>query len=69
MTKRMLVSIWLALLVPAIGCSPKAADRAAAVEKAGQAAREWLNLVDAGNYEESWKQAAGFFRSRITDQQ
>ncbi|ABV35665.1 conserved hypothetical protein [Shewanella sediminis HAW-EB3] len=31
------------------------------------AAKEWLNIVDAGNYIESWKKADSFFKSQLTE--
>lgn len=27
---------------------------------------QWLNIIDAGNYEQSWDQSAPFFQSQIT---
>jgi hypothetical protein len=36
-------------------------------EKAAQkSAEQWLTLVDAGNYDESWSQASEFFQSHVT---
>jgi hypothetical protein len=35
-------------------------------EKATRAAAEWLAIVDAGNYGESWKQASDAFRANMT---
>jgi tRNA A-37 threonylcarbamoyl transferase component Bud32 len=31
------------------------------------AAQAWLTLIDAGNYSESWKQAAAFFQGSVTE--
>lgn len=43
---------------------------AEAPEKAAQsAAREWLLLIDAHQYAESWKQAATIFRQQVTPEQ
>ena len=40
----------------------------ASKEKAGVASAEkWLGLVDRGEYAESWKEAATFFRNHITE--
>lgn len=36
---------------------------------ASAAAREWIALVDAGNWEESWREAADLFQSQVTAQQ
>lgn len=33
---------------------------------ATNAAQQWLSLVDAGRYGESWDQASSFFQSKIT---
>ncbi len=35
--------------------------------KAIQAALSWLTLIDAGNYSESWNQAAAIFRGSVTE--
>ena len=38
-------------------------------EKAAIAAAEaWLALVDAGKYDESWAQAAGYFKNALTEE-
>ncbi len=34
-----------------------------------RAARVWLAVVDAGNYDESWQATAGYFRSAVGKQQ
>lgn len=50
-----------------VGASLPAAEEP---NKAAQAAAEkWLALVDAGNYGESWEQAASFFRKALTKEQ
>ena len=39
-------------------------------EKAAVAsAKKWLGLVDGGKYGESWKEAAGFFRNAVKQEQ
>jgi hypothetical protein len=38
-------------------------------EAALKAAKAWLALVDAGKYEESWRNSAELFRSHITAEQ
>lgn len=38
-------------------------------EAAGEAAAAWLELVDAGAYEESWEAAAGLFRRSISKEE
>ena len=34
-----------------------------------RAARAWLAVVDAGNYDESWQSAAGYFKAAISKDQ
>ena len=36
---------------------------------ASAAAREWIALVDAGNWKESWNEAAALFQAQVTAQQ
>ena len=72
--------IALTLAALALSASPQAAqDRAAPSQSAGsaapaaetgatQAARQWLALVDAGNWQESWAATAQSFRSMNTVQ-
>jgi len=38
-----------------------------AEQAAVRAAEEWLTLVDAGNFEESWERAAAVFKSGISE--
>jgi len=48
-------------------CSAALAQDAAAKQQAAeQAAQTWLALVDHGDYDQSWQQAASFFQSKIT---
>lgn len=44
-------------------------DEAAAIAAAEEAALAWLELVDAGDYEASWEQAAPALRDAVTSQQ
>ena len=39
-----------------------------AEESAVKAAENWLALVDAGKYEVSWNEAAGFFKNAVSKQ-
>lgn len=58
--KRYLVVALLLLLPLYAGAQEKP-------EKAAQkSAEQWLSLVDAGNYDESWSQASEFFQSKVT---
>jgi hypothetical protein len=38
-------------------------------DEAVKVAKEWLGLVDAGEYGESWRQAASLFRGAVTEPQ
>jgi len=70
--KNTVLSLVLVLLVA--GCSrqtennvvPSAAGPEAVAQKA---AEQWLALVDAGNYAESWKTAAGYFQTAVPQSQ
>jgi|GEM_PF-771236 len=37
-----------------------------AADAATSAAREWLKLIDTGNYSQSWKEADGFFQAGVS---
>lgn len=50
-------------VAPAVGADSSAHGAAVA------AAEQWLQLVDAGNYAESWKQAAPVFRDAVPQAQ
>lgn len=45
---------------------PAANEASAEIEAATAAATEWLALVDAGEYEESWRQAASGLQDAVT---
>jgi len=53
------------VLVLVLAATARAAD-SEAVAKAGDAAKSWLALVDAGNYAASWDDAAAYFRGAVT---
>lgn len=54
----------IAVLLLTVSASLIAQDTS---EKAAEkSAEQWLALVDAGKYDESWNQAAEFFRSHVT---
>lgn len=46
------------------GCSPK--QNAEAERLGASAAQRWLELIDTQNYAASWEQAAGLFKSAIS---
>lgn len=41
-------------------------DVVAKREAAVQVAQNWLAVVDTGNYDESWQEAASFFQSKVS---
>ena len=51
------------LFAPVSGCSGETEDHAVKI------AEEWLQLVDKGKYEDSWKEAATLFRAAVTVEQ
>jgi hypothetical protein len=58
------------LIVLFIGLAGPTAMASDAKEAAAlRAARSWLSLVDAGNYEASWRSAARYFKSAVTQEQ
>jgi len=58
-------------LVLALGASLLVGSPALAepVQDGSKAAKEWLALVDAGKYGQSWEQAARFFKKNVTKEQ
>lgn len=56
-----------ALIVLLIGCTAAAVFGGEREDAAVEAAEAWLALVDAGDYDESWKEAASFFRSAVKE--
>ena len=61
--KRLISIAMLALLL----CSVSFAQDDAAKKKAAQASAEsWMALVDAGDYAQSWDQAASFFKGKVS---
>ncbi|TFG53907.1 MAG: DUF4019 domain-containing protein [Gemmatimonadales bacterium] len=68
------VVVLLAGLVgtPMVGAQEKAmtdSGETAAVEAAKQAAKSWLELVDATEYGKSWAAAASMFKAAVTEEQ
>jgi hypothetical protein len=59
---------WLSALSLAGLARPLRADEGAE-EQAATAARDWLDLVDAGRYATSWEAAAPTFRSAVPPEQ
>ena len=65
-TRRMMCAVMLGLIVAVVsGRTAEPAKEKAAVS----AAEQWLSLVDEGKYGESWKEAAGYFRNAVKQEQ
>lgn len=60
---------FLALLLLVIGCLGATFAGPEDVKAADDAAQKWLALVDDGKYGESWDQAAGLFKEKLTKDQ
>jgi len=70
--KNIALSLVLVLLVSA--CSHKTESNVVtgnppAEAAAQKSAEQWLALVDAGNFAESWKTAAGYFQTAVSQDQ
>ena len=52
------ISIAVALLIATLSFAKNTDEVAAAID--------WLEIVDSGNYEQSWERSAPFFQSQIT---
>ena len=69
--KTITLSLILVLFVSA--CSKKSESTVTNIPQAKaaaqKAAEQWLALVDAGSYAESWKNASAFFQSAVTRDQ
>jgi Protein of unknown function (DUF4019) len=57
----------LAILVAIAACSPQASKED--TRQAEAAARNWLTLIDAADYAQSWDTAAAYFRNSISQPQ
>lgn len=55
------------LFAVAVTCAPAGAQKSQATAQAHAAVSKWLALVDAGDCSQSWKQAAGLFRSGVSE--
>ncbi len=55
---------WI-LAIAVIAAATAAAPREQDTEAAITAARQWLAVVDAGDYAESWRQAAAYLRNAV----
>jgi hypothetical protein len=66
MKKHVFVAIVIAaMLLAGISCATNTGKEKDAVA----AARNWLTLIDMGNYSASWQEAAGYFKSAVRQDQ
>lgn len=66
MKRRHVITVGALVLTLALGAGVQAGE---AEDQAVKAAKEWLALVDAGEYADSWTEAAGYFRNAVTQAQ
>ena len=66
MKKFVLVMIGIGI-ISIIGCS--SSGNSEAEEAALKSAKAWLSLVDSEKYEESWDEAAEFFKNAVPEEQ
>jgi hypothetical protein len=59
----------LALLLAAMWAAPAAAQNDDRIEAALKASETWLDLIDAGQYDQSWRTAADYFQNVVNRQQ
>ena len=59
----------LTVMILVLAFVPVAAISGEAEDQAVKAAEEWLALVDQGEYEASWEEAAALFKSVVTVEQ
>lgn len=57
------VPLFLLLSVGAV------ADESESVRLAEEATQSWLSLLDAGDYEASWREAAAIFKQQLTERE
>ena len=60
---------FVVLLVSMLALSQPARASSPAEDAAVAASQSWLALVDAGEYSESWDEAAGYFKTAVTKEQ
>ena len=64
------LKIQIAVICVFVGCSQVGANETAPKEAiAVKGAKRWLDLVDGGNYRESWNAAATYFKNAISQDQ
>ena len=60
------MTLWMGIVSLALVSGAPAAQ--SPEDLAEKSALAWLSLVDAGNYEESWREAASFFRGAVSQE-
>lgn len=66
MKRRHVITVGAVVLTVVLGAGVQAGE---VEDRAVEAAKEWLALVDAGEYADSWTEAAGYFRNAVTQAQ
>jgi hypothetical protein len=66
MWKRRIIPAVVAILAVSLIGLPPSGAAGSPEEEAKAASKEWLALVDAGKYQESWEAAASFFKNAVT---
>jgi len=66
MKRRHVITVGAVVLTVVLGAGVQAGE---VEDRAVEAAKEWLALVDAGEYADSWAEAAGYFRNAVTQAQ
>ncbi|QNA88730.1 DUF4019 domain-containing protein [Massilia sp. Dwa41.01b] len=62
--KKLLALVWMLVLL--VSTATAAPDHAEDVARAQQAALDWLRLLDAGRYGESWDAASSYWKADYT---
>ena len=65
--RRMLLYLSLIAMVSVVGCS--SAGNSQVENKAVDAAKAWLSIVDGGNYADSWVEASVLFKGSVQQAQ
>jgi len=61
--------VYLSIAVLVLSCAAAMASDTGKEVAAVAAAEKWLAIVDAGDYSESWKEAAGLFKNAVKPEQ
>ena len=60
---------WIRVMIILLAFAPGLAFSGETEDQAVKVAEEWLEMVDLGEYEESWREAASLFKSVVTMEQ